>query len=105
MAAKDLAAQDNKGRVALITGVTGQDSGYLAQYSLGLGYGVHGTNRRSSAFNTARVDRPTEIDLLVGDASSARAKLGWKPKTPFAQLVKEMVAGDLGMAKREAANG
>jgi GDPmannose 4,6-dehydratase len=49
--------------------------------------------------------RPTEVDLLVGDASKAREKLGWKPKTPFAELVKEMVAGDLAIAKREAANG
>ena len=32
-------------------------------------------------------------------------KLGWKPKTSFAQLVKEMVAGDLEDAKREVANG
>ena len=39
--------------------------------------------------------RPTEVDLLIGDASKARQKLGWKPKTSFAQLVKEMVAGDL----------
>ena len=49
--------------------------------------------------------RPTEVDLLVGDASKAREKLGWKPKTPFAQLVKEMVASDLQEARREIANG
>ena len=49
--------------------------------------------------------RPTEVDLLVGDASKARDKLGWKPKTSFAQLVKEMVAGDLADAKREVVNG
>src|SRR5262249_37324323 len=49
--------------------------------------------------------RPTEVDLLIGDASKAREKLGWKPKTPFAQLVKEMVASDLEQARREAANG
>jgi GDPmannose 4,6-dehydratase len=49
--------------------------------------------------------RPTEVDLLVGDASKARDKLGWKPKTSFAQLVKEMVAGDLADARREVANG
>jgi GDPmannose 4,6-dehydratase len=48
--------------------------------------------------------RPTEVDLLIGDASKAQAKLGWKPKTPFAQLVKEMVEGDLIIARREAAN-
>ncbi|VIO68718.1 GDP-mannose 4,6-dehydratase [Bradyrhizobium ivorense] len=49
--------------------------------------------------------RPTEVDLLIGDASKARAKLGWKPKTSFAKLVKEMVAGDLAEARQDAANG
>lgn len=49
--------------------------------------------------------RPTEVDLLIGDASKAHAKLGWKPKTPFAQLVKEMVASDLAEARLETANG
>jgi len=49
--------------------------------------------------------RPTEVDLLVGDASKAREKLGWQPKTSFAQLVKEMVATDLEEARREVANG
>src|SRR6201999_210593 len=49
--------------------------------------------------------RPTEVDLLIGDSSKARKQLGWKPKTSFAQLVKEMVAGDLEIAKREVANG
>ena len=49
--------------------------------------------------------RPTEVDLLIGDASKARAKLGWKPKTTLAELVKEMVAGDLAIAQREVANG
>ncbi|WP_035691865.1 GDP-mannose 4,6-dehydratase, partial [Bradyrhizobium elkanii] len=47
--------------------------------------------------------RPTEVDLLIGDASKARAKLGWQPKTGFAQLVKEMVASDLAEARQEAA--
>ncbi|MCA1543533.1 GDP-mannose 4,6-dehydratase [Bradyrhizobium sp. CCBAU 45321] len=51
-----MAAQDSKRRVALITGVTGQDGAYLAEYLLGLGYTVHGIKRRSSSFNTARVD-------------------------------------------------
>src|SRR5689334_24931965 len=50
-----MTAQDPK-RVALITGVTGQDGAYLAEYLLGLGYTVHGIKRRSSSFNTARVD-------------------------------------------------
>ncbi len=41
---------------ALITGVTGQDGAYLAQCLLSLGYIVPGIKRRSSSFNTARVD-------------------------------------------------
>src|ERR1700726_3654055 len=43
-------------RVALITGVTGQDGAYLAELLLAKGYAVHGTTRRSSSFNTERVD-------------------------------------------------
>ena len=41
---------------ALITGVTGQDGSYLAEFLLGKGYEVHGLKRRASSFNTARVD-------------------------------------------------
>jgi GDPmannose 4,6-dehydratase len=44
------------GKVALITGVTGQDGAYLAELLLAKGYTVHGVKRRSSSFNTARVD-------------------------------------------------
>src|ERR1700759_4312033 len=43
-------------RVALITGVTGQDGAYLAELLLKRGYVVHGIKRRSSSFNTGRVD-------------------------------------------------
>jgi GDPmannose 4,6-dehydratase len=53
---EDMAVQDARRRIALITGVTGQDGAYLAEYLLGLGYTVHGVKRRSSSFNTARVD-------------------------------------------------
>jgi GDPmannose 4,6-dehydratase len=49
--------------------------------------------------------RPTEVDCLIGDASKAREKLGWKPRTSFTDLVKEMVASDLAEARREVANG
>ena len=74
------------------------------------GKGVEETGVDSTSGKTVvRVDptyfRPTEVDLLIGDASKARQKLGWKPKTSFAQLVKEMVAGDLAIARREVANG
>jgi GDPmannose 4,6-dehydratase len=43
-------------KVALITGITGQDGAYLAEYLLKKGYIVHGTKRRSSLFNTDRID-------------------------------------------------
>jgi GDPmannose 4,6-dehydratase len=43
-------------KTALIAGITGQDGAYLAEYLLGKGYVVHGIKRRSSSFNTARID-------------------------------------------------
>lgn len=46
----------SKNKVALITGITGQDGAYLAEYLLKKGYEVHGTKRRSSLFNTDRID-------------------------------------------------
>ena len=41
---------------ALVTGITGQDGAYLAEFLLSNGYEVHGVKRRSSSFNTARID-------------------------------------------------
>jgi len=43
-------------KIALITGVTGQDGSYLAEFLLNKGYEVHGIKRRSSLFNTDRID-------------------------------------------------
>jgi len=44
------------GKVALITGITGQDGAYIAEYLIKKGYVVHGIKRRSSSFNTSRID-------------------------------------------------
>jgi len=44
------------GKIALITGITGQDGAYLADLLIGKGYVVHGLKRRSSLFNTQRID-------------------------------------------------
>uniref|UniRef100_A0A2A4JHR4 GDP-mannose 4,6-dehydratase n=1 Tax=Heliothis virescens TaxID=7102 RepID=A0A2A4JHR4_HELVI len=44
--------------------------------------------------------RPTEVDLLLGDPSKAKQKLGWAPKVSFEQLVKDMVEADLELMKR-----
>lgn len=43
--------------------------------------------------------RPTEVELLIGDSSKAKSKLGWKPKYSFQELVKEMVQSDFKEAK------
>ena len=45
-----------KSKVALIFGVTGQDGSYLSKFLLKKGYKVNGVKRRSSSFNTARID-------------------------------------------------
>src|SRR5262245_22270289 len=48
----------------------------------------------------SRYFRPAEVDLLIGDASRARRKLGWEPKTTFKELVRMMVDADLADLKR-----
>ena len=47
---------DRKKPVALITGITGQDGSYLAEFLLNKGYDVHGIKRRASNLNTTRID-------------------------------------------------
>ncbi len=48
-----------------------------------------------------RYFRPTEVDLLIGDASKAKAELGWEPKTTVEELVKEMVQADLTIFRKD----
>src|SRR4030088_3843632 len=69
----------SSGKVALITGVTGQDGAHLAEFLLSKGYVVHGMKRRSSSLNTERVDHlihdPHEagvsLHLHYGDVTDA----------------------------------
>jgi GDPmannose 4,6-dehydratase len=49
--------------------------------------------------------RPTEVELLLGDASKAKENLGWEPRTPFTQLVDLMTDADLALAAAEARAG
>ena len=49
-----------------------------------------------------RYFRPTEVETLLGDASKAKARLGWTPATSFAELVREMVEADYAAARRDS---
>ena len=49
-----------------------------------------------------RYFRPAEVETLLGDASKARAVLGWSAQIDFEELVREMVAGDLALARQDA---
>jgi GDPmannose 4,6-dehydratase len=73
-------AKKNMAKTALITGITGQDGSYLAEFLLEKGYDVHGIVRRASLFNTDRVDhlhmgddRHPRFHLHYGDLSDAGA--------------------------------
>lgn len=108
---------------ALITGVTGQDGSYLAEFLLAKGYEVHGVatgechtvrefcerafahaglDYREHVEHDPRYERPTEVDTLIGYAENARRLLGWEPRTTFGELVEMMVDADLELARREA---
>jgi GDPmannose 4,6-dehydratase len=62
--------------------------------------GFDGSGRRIVAVDP-RYFRPAEVETLLGDATKAREKLGWTPRTTFAELVKEMVHEDLRSAERD----
>ena len=49
-----------------------------------------------------RFMRPAEVDLLIGDASKAHTRLGWKPHVSFEELVKMMYENDLAMESAKA---
>ena len=70
-------------KVALITGITGQDGSYLAEFLLEKGYEVHGITRRASISNTARIDHLMgKIKLHDGDLSDS-SSLPQRETTPF----------------------
>lgn len=62
--------------------------------------GIDKSNGKTVIEIDPRYFRPTEVDLLLGDASKARQKLGWKPKYTLEMLVKEMIFEDMEEASR-----
>jgi len=76
----------NKPKVALITGVTGQDGSYLAEFLLEKGYIVHGIKRRASSFNTERIDHIYQDPHLT----NAHFKLHYGDLTDSSNLIRIM---------------
>lgn len=79
--------------VALITGITGQDGSYLAEFLLSKGYEVHGIMRRSSSFNTGRIEH-LYLDEWVRDMHNSRKiHLHWGDMTDSSSLIR--IIGDV----------
>jgi len=66
-----------------------------------LAFGYVGLDYRDYVVIDQRFMRPAEVDLLIGDASKARQKLGWQPRTTFPELVQMMVEADLQLVKEQ----
>jgi GDPmannose 4,6-dehydratase len=64
--------------------------------------GIDANSGRAIVKVDPRYFRPTEVDTLLGDSGKAREKLGWKPEATFESLVRDMVAADLELARRDA---
>jgi GDPmannose 4,6-dehydratase len=64
--------------------------------------GIDAMSGRTIVKIDQRYFRPTEVETLLGDASKANRKLGWKPEIGFDALVEEMIAGDQALARRDA---
>lgn len=75
-------------KVALITGITGQDGSFLAEFLLGKGYEVHGILRRSSSFNTQRIEH-LYLDEWIRDTKQSRlVNLHWGDMTDTSSLIR-----------------
>lgn len=75
-------------KVALITGITGQDGSYLAEFLIDKGYEVHGLLRRSSSFNTQRIEH-LYLDEWVRDMKKQRlVNLHWADMTDSSSLIR-----------------
>jgi GDPmannose 4,6-dehydratase len=88
--------QDEPGDYVIATGKAHsiQDLLEVAFYRVGL-------NWRDHVIQDPRFMRPAEVDILLGDSSLAREKLGWIPKYDFKMLIEEMVDEDVSRLKRE----
>jgi GDPmannose 4,6-dehydratase len=72
---------------------------------LDLAFGHLGLDWREHVKQDPRYLRPSEVDLLLGDATRAKERLGWSPRTSFPELVKLMAEHDLELAREEQRTG
>jgi GDPmannose 4,6-dehydratase len=86
--------QDQPGDYVVATGQT-----HSVRRFCELAFAYAGLDYRDYVVVDERFFRPAEVDLLVGDPSRAREKLGWKPEVSFEQLVEMMVEADLRMLR------
>ena len=75
-------------KVAVITGITGQDGSYLAELLLGKGYEVHGIVRRSSSFNTGRIEHLYIDDLIMNGHKGRKINLHYGDMTDSSSLIR-----------------
>ncbi len=74
---------------------------HTVQYLCEVAFNCVDLNWRDYTVQDERFMRPAEVDLLIGDASKAKAKLGWEPQVSFEQLIEMMVKADYDQIKAE----
>jgi GDPmannose 4,6-dehydratase len=89
--------QDEPGDYVVATNETHSVRDFCAE-----AFGLLGLDWQKHVQFDARYERPSEVDLLIGDPAKAKRQLGWEPKVHFKDLVKIMIDADLELAKREA---
>jgi GDPmannose 4,6-dehydratase len=89
--------QDEPGDYVVATNETHSVRDFCAE-----AFGLLGLDWKQHVQFDARYERPSEVDLLIGDPAKAKRQLGWEPKVRFKDLVKIMIDADLELAKREA---
>ena len=66
-------------------------------------FGLLGLDWQQYVKHDARYERPSEVDLLIGDPSKLKRQIGWEPTVKFKELVRIMTEADLELARREMA--
>jgi GDPmannose 4,6-dehydratase len=88
--------QDTPDDYVVATGET-----YAVRELLEVAFALVGLDYRDYVEFDSRYTRPSEVDILLGDATKARERLGWKPEVDFRSLIKMMIDHDLDLAQRE----